>query len=120
MTIQILITLFSILVIAKAIGKFQKKEVHGKTILLWSFFWLVVIFLIWQPNLTDYLAAFLQVTRGADAVFYLSLIAIFYFLFRMVTKIERIDTDITTVVREIALLKNKPDPAASQRDIHLQ
>lgn len=109
MTIQILITLFSALVIIKAIGKLQKKEVHGKTVLLWSLFWLVVIFFIWQPNLTNYLAAFLQVTRGADAVFYLSLVVIFYFLFRMGTRLERIETDVTTLVREIALLKEKKD-----------
>lgn len=109
MTIQILITLFSVLVIAKAIGKFQNKEVHGKTVLLWSFFWLVVIFLIWQPNLTNYLAAFLQVTRGADAIFYLSLILIFYLLFRVVARLEKIEGDITTLVREIALLKKNKD-----------
>lgn len=107
MTIQILITIFSVLVIAKAFGKFQKKEVHGKTVLLWSLFWIVAIFLVWQPNLTNYLAAFLGVTRGADAVFYLSLVVIFYLLFRVFAKIERIEADITTLVREIALQKKK-------------
>lgn len=109
MTIQILVTLFSVLVIVKAVAKFQKKEVHGKTVLIWSVFWLVVIFLIWQPNLTNYLAAFLQVTRGADAVFYLSLVVIFYILFRIATRLERIETDITTLVREIALMKHTDD-----------
>ncbi|MBI4252982.1 DUF2304 domain-containing protein [Candidatus Uhrbacteria bacterium] len=109
MTIQILVTLFSVLVIGKALSKFQKKEVHGKTILVWSLFWIAVIFLIWQPNLTDYLAAFLQVTRGADAVFYLSIVVIFYLLFRMVAKLEKIDGEITTLVREIALLKKNND-----------
>lgn len=107
MTIQILITIFSVLVIAKAFGKFQKKEVHGKTVLVWSLFWIVAIFLVWQPNLTNYLAAFLQVTRGADAVFYLSLVVIFYLLFRVFAKIERIEADITTLVRENALQKKK-------------
>lgn len=107
MTIQILITLFSVFVIAKAFGKFQKKEVHGKTVLLWSLFWILVVFLIWQPNLTNYLAAFLGVTRGADAVFYLSVVIIFYLLFRIFAKLERIEGDITTLVRDSALQKNK-------------
>ncbi len=109
MTIQILVTIFSVLVIAKALSKFQKKEVHGRTVLVWSLFWIVVIFLVWQPDLTNYLAAFLQVTRGADAVFYLSIVIMFYLFFRMFEKLERIDADITTLVREVALLKNKKD-----------
>lgn len=107
MTIQILITLFSVLVIVKALGKFQKKEVHGKTVLLWSLFWMLVVFLIWRPDLTNYLAAFLQVTRGADAVFYLSIVVIFYLLFRIFAKLERIEGDITTLVRDIALQKKR-------------
>lgn len=107
MTIQILITLFSVLVIVKALGKFQKKEVHGKTVLLWSLFWMLVVFLIWQPNLTNYLAVFLGVTRGADAVFYLSTVIIFYLLFRIFAKFERIEGDMTTLVRDIALQKKK-------------
>ncbi len=103
MTIQILITLISLVIIGKAIRKIQKREAHVQTFVVWTFFWFLVIVLVWQPNLTDYLAAFLQVTRGADAIFYLSLILIFYLFFKLFIKLERIDQDITKVVRELAL-----------------
>ncbi len=112
MTIQILITLVSVIIIGKALGKLHKHEVHIQTLTVWMLFWVAVIALVWQPNLTDYLAHFLQVTRGADAVFYLSLIGIFYLLFRIFIRLERNDQDITTLVREIALLKNE------KKDIH--
>lgn len=110
MAIQIIITLVSLFIILKAITKLQKKEVHAQTFIVWALFWFGVIVLIWQPHLTDYLARFLQVTRGADAVFYLSLVIIFYMFFKLFIRLERIEQDITTLVREIALLrKNRED-----------
>ena len=107
MTIQILITVASVIIIGKAIGKLRKREVHIQTLMAWILFWVLAIALVWQPNLTDYLAHFLQVTRGADAVFYLSLIAIFYLLFRIFIRLERMDQDVTTLVREMALLEDE-------------
>jgi hypothetical protein len=102
-TIQILITLVSAFIIIKACGKLRKREVHAQTFTAWILFWLLVIALVWQPNLTDTLARFLQVTRGADAVFYLSLVGIFYLLFRAFIRMERMEQEITALVRELAL-----------------
>ncbi|MBI4599514.1 DUF2304 domain-containing protein [Candidatus Uhrbacteria bacterium] len=109
MTIQILITAVSAVIIGKALSKLKRREVHGGTCSAWILFWIAVIALVWQPNLTNYLAYILQVTRGADAIFYLSLVGIFYLLFRIFIRLERMDQEITTIVREIALLKNRKD-----------
>jgi len=113
MTIQILISLVSTVIIFKAIGKLRKREVHAQTFTAWVLFWICVIAVVWQPNLTDYLAHFLQVTRGADAVFYLSLVVIFYLFFKLFTKVERIDQDITRLVREIALRDQEKKESSS-------
>lgn len=116
MTIQILVTLFSALIIGKALSKLKSREAHMYTVLAWIIFWLFVVFLIWQPDLTNYLAAFLQVTRGADAVFYLSLIIIFYLFFKIFVTIEKIESDITTIVRNTALSEKKSLPPSDRTD----
>ncbi len=107
MVIQILITVISAFVILRAFKNYRKKSVRLMTFALWSFFWLGMIFLVWQPQLTNRLAALLQVGRGTDAVFYLSLILIFYLLFRIFVKLESIDTELTTIIREIAIIERK-------------
>ncbi len=107
MVIQILITSISVFVIARACEKFKQKAVPPLTWLAWSLFWLLIIFFIWQPQQTDRIAAVLQVGRGADAVLYLSLILIFYLFFRVFTKLEKLDQDITLLIREIAILDKK-------------
>ncbi len=105
MVIQILITLASIFAIAKSVISYIHKTIRLPTFILWSIFWSCIIFLVWQPNLTDRLAALLQVGRGADAIFYISLIAVFYLIFKMFIRFEHIDSSITTLVRELGILK---------------
>lgn len=109
MVIQILVTIISLFVVGKAATAYFHKRIRMPAFVVWSVFWVGIIVLVWQPNLTDRLAALLQVGRGADAVFYLSLIVIFYLLFRIYIRFERIDSHITTLVRQIALLNKHID-----------
>ncbi len=55
------------------------------------------------PQVASWLAIALGVGRGADAIVYVALLALFYILFRIFTRIERIERNITSMVREIAL-----------------
>lgn len=107
MVIQILVTIASIFVIAKSAIAYIHKTIRIPTFIAWSIFWTAIIFLVWQPNLTDRLAALLQVGRGADAIFYLSLIAVFYLLFKIFIRFEAIDSNMTTLVREMGILKKE-------------
>ncbi len=72
MVIQILITLASAFVILKSVVSYSNRSIRLPTFVVWSVFWVAIIFLVWQPNLADRAASFLQVGRGADAMFYLS------------------------------------------------
>lgn len=107
MTIQILLTAFSLFVIARALRSYRRNVVRLPTFLGWTLFWMLCIFLVWQPDLTNRVAAFLQVGRGADAIVYLSLIVIFYLFFKLFTKLESIDQELTTLIREIALIQKR-------------
>ncbi len=71
--------------------------------LLWLIFWLTAEVAVWIPDLTTKVANILGIGRGADLVFYLSITLLFYLIFRIYVKIEKIERDITKVVREDAL-----------------
>lgn len=58
-----------------------------------------------MPKNIDKIAWFAGVERGVDLVVYLSIVVIFYFIFRILVSLEQIDRDTTTMVRKIALNK---------------
>lgn len=102
MLIQILLSLFIIFALIKVIGRFRAKEVSLGALVFWCLFWLIVLVVVWQPLLSTELANRLGVGRGTDLITYVSIAALFYFIFRLTVRIEKMEKNITKIVREIA------------------
>jgi hypothetical protein len=71
---------------------------------------MAVASLVLTPNITQWFAKLLGVGRGADAVFYLAMVALFYLHFRTESKFRRLEHQLTKLVRKLAIDK------ADQRD----
>lgn len=56
-----------------------------------------------MPQTTDVIASKLGVGRGVDVVIYVSLMVLFYVVFRLFIKIEEVEREITTLVRKLAI-----------------
>ncbi len=103
MIIQIILVAFFIFAIFKVLGKFKNKEFQTSETIAWSVFWILAIVVVMNPNSTYVLAKFLGVGRGVDAVVYLSLAILFFLIFKMFVRLEKMERQITKVVRAQAL-----------------
>ena len=100
---QIIVDLFCLYAALRVAQKIRSRSLSPRWGAFWLAFWLgggVVISLPWTTSL---LAARLGVTRGVDLVVYCSVIALFYLVFRLTLKIEKLERNITKLVRELAL-----------------
>lgn len=93
----------AVFVIVKAIASFRKRQVRAATFFLWALFWLIIIGVIWRPESANRLADILQVGRGVDAVMYLSVIGLFYLVFKLFVRIEMVDQQMTDLARSSAI-----------------
>ncbi len=75
----------------------------GREFFIWLIFWLLVLTATFWPKLTDKLANFVGVGRGVDLMIYLSIIVLFFAVFKIIIKLKQIDRNITKIVREVAL-----------------
>jgi len=103
MLIQILISLFALFSLSRLLIKLRQPGSKLSTTLLWFIFWLAVGIIVWIPSFTTTVANFLGIGRGADLVLYFGLIIVFYLIFKIYTRLEKIEKNITTLTREIAL-----------------
>ncbi len=108
MYLQILITLFIVFILYKLFRQKQNNKISYIAFSIWFLLWLVVLVVFWQPESASYLANILGIGRGADLAIYLSVIAIFYLLFRIFIRLNKIDSEITKLSRKDAL-KNVED-----------
>ena len=110
--IQIVLICFAAFAASRVLLRYRRGGMKGLHVFLWLLFWAGVVVVVVQPNTTSWLAMRLGVGRGVDIAMYLSILMLFYLLFRSFTKIEDLDRQLTRVVRANALREMEEDLAA--------
>lgn len=114
--IQVIIVVFALYALSRAVLRFRSGELHLGQVALWSTFWVGVIVVAVMPQTTSWVASAVGVGRGADLVIYVSLIALFYAVFRLFVRIEQMERHITGLVREVGLRDAKLGEGSGKRD----
>ena len=104
-TIQIVAGIITILGIARAIVLFKKRKLETSWFIFWIVVWGGVGVVAFVPATSYMLAHLIGVQQGLDLLIYLSILTLFYLVFKLSMKIESMTRDITSVVRELALRK---------------
>lgn len=103
--LQTVIIVFTLFALSRIYLRFREGKVSKGEALFWTLIWCAVVVLVFIPQVTDYFADLLGIKRGINIVIYVSIILLFYLLFRLYVKIDTMNQDITKIVREIALQK---------------
>jgi hypothetical protein len=103
--IQIFIVLFVLFAISRAVVRLRDGVLGVAWFAFWLAMWLVLGVVAVLPQTTTVIAEFLGVGRGVDAVIYTAIIFLFYLVFRLFLKIEKLEHEITLMVRELGLRK---------------
>ena len=71
----------------------------------WAAIWVAGTLAVARPELARDAARAVGIGRGVDLVMYCAILALFAVNFRLGLQLRRVESDLTTVVREIALLR---------------
>ena len=101
--LQIIVTIFVIIVVFRLTRKFKENILKTSEFIGWLGIWIIVLVVFWLPQTTSYLANFLGIGRGVDLAVYVSVLLLFYLIFRLYLKIDKQQKEITKIVRHLAL-----------------
>lgn len=103
--IQIVAIVVAVIHIARLLSLWKGRKIPGKTALLWFLIWFAVLFVVFFTPVIDALSRPIGVGRGIDMVVYISVLMLFYFIFQLNMKIDKLEREITKLVREISYQK---------------
>lgn len=110
MFIQLILLLIILTILIFVVVRFRKKELTPVQFVFWFLVWIVGGIVVADPGIPQRIANELGIGRGADLVIYVAIIFIVFVLFRMLLRQERMEREITKVVREVALMGYTPRP----------
>lgn len=112
MYLQIIITILVIIAWSVIIKRKSENKLSFGQAATWFIMWLIILIVFWYPESTSYLATSLGIGRGADLIIYAAILVMFYMLFRMYLRVDKINAEITKVVRKVGIEEaNKKDNA---------
>lgn len=101
---QIIALIIIAFFLARLYWQKQKNHIGVNEFAFWLIFWLLAALLIIGLKYIDALVAYLGFSgSGIQVLLYLTVAVLFYFVFRLRLKLEKIEKDISTIVKNIAL-----------------
>lgn len=101
---QIIALIIIALFLSRLFWQKQKKEVSANEFVFWLVFWILAGLAIIGLKWVDALVAGLGFSgSGIEVLLYLGVVILFYFIFKLRLKFEKMERDITKVVRHLAL-----------------
>jgi len=105
MLLQILVIIFAAFAISRSFLRFRKSSESLLEFVLWILVWSSVIVVVLYPEITAIPASLFGIERGVDFLIYISIMFLFYSMYRVYAKIEKIEQDITKLTRAMTLKK---------------
>lgn len=103
MTIQYIATGIIVIILIQLLIQVLKDRTQLFKLLFWGIFWGIALIFIWLPtNTIDKVGQLFGVGRGIDVLVYLSIIFLFYYIFKQNEKINKLEKEITKLVRRLA------------------
>ena len=105
--IQVLAIIIAVFAISRALFRLKKRKISLSAFMFWCVLWVAVVIVAFIPGVTAYFSDIFGVRRGIDFIVYLSIILLFYMIFRVYVKLENISQQITKITRELAIQRKK-------------
>jgi hypothetical protein len=100
---QLFLLSLGLLVMGAMVIRYRQRKIGMVVFLLWFFLWSGIEVVILFPKSAMEVAHLVGIGRGTDLALYLSVMLIFYLLFRMYMRLEQVNQEITQIVKVVAL-----------------
>ena len=101
--IQIIIIVFVLFAWSRVFLRIRDKGIVIGEFLFWSIIWASVILLTLWPTIISKISGFFGIGRGVDFAIYISILLLFYLIFRLYVKIEDQNQQMTKLIRELSI-----------------
>lgn len=109
MIIKIILLSFIAFAVFRLLRRHREHAISSRWLILWLLFWGAAAAVVAAPEIATRLAALVGIGRGADLAVYVAVLGIYYLMFRVMVRLERMERDISKIVEELAIREGKKE-----------
>lgn len=115
--IHIIVLIFALFALSRAVLRWKERAISVFEFLFWTSVWTVLLILVLIPDVTTIVSRWWGIGRGIDSILYVSIIALFYLIFRLYVKQEAHQQAMTKLVRYYAIVNARKNGKLVERDV---
>lgn len=100
---SIVFPIISIVAIVWFLLRYLKEKNTLGTVIIWTAFWIIVSLFAIFPHFSNIFAKFFGITRGLDFIIIIVFAVLVYTIFKLYTKLDKLEDDVNMIVKEVAL-----------------
>jgi len=100
---HIIIIVFTLFALSRLILRLKDKEIRLLEFITWFLVWLGVLAIVFMPTLISGIEQVLGIKKGIDFFASAGIVLLFYLLFRIYVQTEKMEQNLTKIVRKIAI-----------------
>lgn len=100
---QLAILIAILIIIFKAGQRLRQKELSSILFLGWLSVWVALAVVVIFPAIVSWIANAVGIGRGVDLVIYLAIFSLFYFIFKINLRINKLEKNNSELIRKIAM-----------------
>jgi len=106
MILEIIVFVLVVGMLIKLMSDAKRGIISRSKLVFWAFVWIGLEIIVIFPGIVIYLASVVGIERPKDLPIYVSIIILFVVMLKIVVKLEKIEQEITSIVKGIALKKD--------------
>jgi len=99
----LLLTIFVAFVLLRLLLRYRDGDVSLWRALAWTGLWVSIVVISWRPEISEALTKWSGVGRPVDLLYAVSIVFLFYALLSIYLRLDRMQQQLTQLVREMAL-----------------
>jgi len=105
--VLVVFVVFALFAFSRAVLGFRAGKLSWRMLALWSFVWASVILFLLFPEVFEALTRLVGMERPLDFVIVVGIVGAYYLVFRIYVYLEDIRSDMSKVVREVSIEREK-------------
>lgn len=95
--ISAFVLIFTVFAWSRVVLRYRDREISFRALIFWSLIWVSVLLATFYQQLSSNIAQIVGIERGLDFAIFVSVLLLFYLVFRLYIKMDRLDKDITAL-----------------------
>ena len=100
---HIILIVFVLFALSRLMLRLRDKEIRWLEFLTWLVVWIGVMAIVFVPRIMERIEHFIGIDRGIDFFVSVALVLLFYLLFRIYVQTEKMEQNMTKIVRKMAI-----------------